>query len=159
MCFLREMAKWPKVSDTATLITCIMFMLKLCVCLSVLQHISHLTGEIVQINQWFIMLAAFASPSMCYFDIWWYTVAFYRVYKRTCAIMAWAKSVGGFLFFFCPKTVHFLVCEPLPDNILFFISAAHLNFSSSGSAETWSMRPFGTCSVFCRILYFCWIST
>lgn len=36
---------------------------------------------------------------------------FYREYERTLAIMALAKSVGGF---FVLKTVHFLVCDPLP---------------------------------------------
>lgn len=60
---------------------------------------------------------------------------FYRVYKRTFAIMALAKSVGGF---FCPKTAHFLVCEPIPaqwqekKNRYFIVISAALAILTSG---------------------------
>lgn len=76
-----------------------MVLLKLCICLSVLNIFPHLTCEIVQINQWFIRLAAFASHNTA---LSWYMMIychFYWAYKRTFAIMALAKSVGGFFFF------------------------------------------------------------
>lgn len=78
-----------------------------------LEHISHLTCEIVQINQWFIMLAAFASlNTLCYFDIWWYTGSFIECINALLPLWLWLNQWEG--FFFKKKTVHFPVCEPLP---------------------------------------------
>lgn len=53
---------------------------------------------------------------MLFFLIYDDVLSLYRVCECTSAIMAWAESVGGF----CPKTVHFLVCEPLPSKSLFY---------------------------------------
>lgn len=95
-----------------------MVLLKLCICLSVWNIFPHLTCEIVQINQWFIRLAAFASHNTVLF---WYMMIychFYWAYKRTFAIMTLAKSVGGLGVRFRPKTVHLLVCEA--GSVLFF---------------------------------------
>lgn len=74
-------------------------------------------------------------------------LSLYRLYERTFAIMALAKSVGGFFFFFsCPKTVHFLVCEPLPKQRRKKKSLFYFYFSSSGylnlepGLKTWSKK-------------------
>lgn len=86
---------------------------------------------------------------------------FYRVYKRTFAIMALAKSVGGF---FCPKTAHFLVCEPIPAQwqekkslfYCYFCSTGYLNFWSwesllfrAGASQKLRNNPFVICLLVC----------
>lgn len=61
-----------------------------------LEHISHLTCEIVQINQWFIMLAAFASANTrCYFDIWWYTVSLIACINALLPLWLWLNQWEG----------------------------------------------------------------
>lgn len=104
-----------------------MVLLKLCICLSVLNIFPHLTCEIVQINQWFIRLAAFASHNTA---LSWYMMIychFYWAYKHTFAIMALAKSVGGFfssLFFVLKRFICLFVSHvESTDAFSFFFSS------------------------------------